>query len=78
MSLQFICGNSGSGKSHRLYRNITEQSVRHPERNYIVLVPQIFPIDSTYITTLSNSVRQIIFSPLYGKVSLSSKKSPLE
>ena len=46
MSLQFIFGNSGSGKSHRLYRNITEQSVRHPERNYIVLVPEQFTMQT--------------------------------
>ena len=46
MSLQFIFGNSGSGKSYRLYRNITEQSVRHPERNYIVLVPEQFTMQT--------------------------------
>mgnify|MGYP001625346175 CR=1 FL=1 len=31
MSLQFIFGNSGSGKSHCLYQNIVEESIRHPE-----------------------------------------------
>ena len=46
MSLQFIFGNSGSGKSYRLYRDITEQSVRHPEKNYIVLVPEQFTMQT--------------------------------
>ena len=46
MSLQFIFGNSGSGKSYRLYRDIIEQSVRHPEKNYIVLVPEQFTMQT--------------------------------
>ena len=46
MSLQFIFGNSGSGKSHRLYRDIIEQSIRHPEKNYIVLVPEQFTMQT--------------------------------
>ena len=33
MSLQFIFGNSGSGKSYCLYQNIIEESIRHPEKN---------------------------------------------
>lgn len=35
MSLQFIFGNSGSGKSHYLYQQIVEESIRHPEKNYL-------------------------------------------
>ena len=38
MSLQFIFGNSGSGKSHYLYQHIVEESIRHPEKNDLVLV----------------------------------------
>lgn len=30
MSLQFIFGNSGSGKSHWLYQSIIEDSIKHP------------------------------------------------
>ena len=40
MSLQLILGSSGAGKSHHLYSHIIEESVRHPERNYIVVVPE--------------------------------------
>ena len=40
MSLQFIFGSSGSGKTHILYEELIRQSVAHPERQYIVLVPE--------------------------------------
>lgn len=46
MSLQFIFGNSGSGKSYCLYQTIIEQSVRHPEKNYLVLVPEQFTMQT--------------------------------
>ena len=46
MSLQFIFGNSGSGKSCCLYQNIIEESIRHPEKNYLVLVPEQFTMQT--------------------------------
>ena len=46
MSLQFIFGNSGSGKSHYLYQHIIEESVKHPEKNYLVLVPEQFTMQT--------------------------------
>ena len=46
MSLQFIFGNSGSGKSHYLYQSIIEDSIRHPEKNYLVLVPEQFTMET--------------------------------
>ena len=46
MSLQFIFGNSGSGKSHCLYKNIVEQSVQNPEKDYLVLVPEQFTMQT--------------------------------
>lgn len=46
MSLQFIFGNSGSGKSHCLYQSVIEQSVRYPEKNYLVLVPEQFTMQT--------------------------------
>ncbi len=46
MSLQFIMGPSGSGKSHYLYKKITEESLLHPEKNYIVLVPDQFTMQT--------------------------------
>lgn len=40
MSLQFIIGKSGSGKSHYLTERVVRESIEHPENNYIVLVPE--------------------------------------
>lgn len=46
MSLQFVFGNSGSGKSHLLYETIIQESIKHPERNYIVIVPEQFTMQT--------------------------------
>lgn len=46
MSLQFIFGNSGSGKSHYLYHHIVEEAIRHPQTNYLVLVPEQFTMQT--------------------------------
>ena len=46
MSLKFIFGPSGSGKSYTLYRHIIEESTEHPEQNYIVLVPEQFTLQT--------------------------------
>ena len=46
MPLQFIFGPSGSGKSTYLYQHVIEESMRFPERNYIVLVPEQFTMQT--------------------------------
>lgn len=46
MSLQFIFGNSGAGKSHYLYNHIVRESMEHPEVNYLVLVPEQFTMQT--------------------------------
>ncbi len=46
MSLQFIMGPSGSGKSHYLYQNVTEESIKHPDKNYFVIVPDQFTMQT--------------------------------
>ena len=46
MSLQFIFGNSGSGKSYYLHKTIVEQSIKNPKKNYIVLVPEQFTMQT--------------------------------
>ncbi len=40
MSLQLILGPSGGGKSQYMYQRIIEESLEHPELNYILLVPE--------------------------------------
>ncbi len=46
MSLQFIMGPSGSGKSHYLYQWVTKESFKHPKKKYIVLVPEQFTMQT--------------------------------
>lgn len=46
MSLQFIFGNSGAGKSHTLYENIIRESKAHPEQKILVLVPEQFTMQT--------------------------------
>ena len=46
MSLQFIMGPSGAGKSHYLYQWVTKESLNHPEKNYVVLVPEQFTMQT--------------------------------
>ena len=46
MPLQFVFGPSGSGKSYYLYHHIIEESMEHPDRDYIVLVPEQFTMQT--------------------------------
>ncbi len=46
MSLQFIFGNSGAGKSRHLYEWVIKESMAHPSRNYLVLVPEQFTMQT--------------------------------
>lgn len=46
MSLQFIFGNSGSGKSRYLYEQVIAGACENPNRNYIVLVPEQFTMQT--------------------------------
>lgn len=46
MSLQFIFGNSGSGKSDYLYEYILEQAAKQPEQNFLILVPEQFTMQT--------------------------------
>ncbi len=42
MGLQFIFGGSGAGKSTKVYDKVIRQSMQHPEKNYIIMVPDQF------------------------------------
>ena len=46
MSLQFVFGNSGSGKSDYLYQSILEEAEREPEKNFLLLVPEQFTMQT--------------------------------
>lgn len=40
MGLKIVAGGSGVGKSTFAYQKIIEKSIQHPERNYIIVVPE--------------------------------------
>lgn len=46
MSLQYVFGSSGSGKSHYLYNNIIKESLLHEENSYILIVPEQFTMQT--------------------------------
>lgn len=46
MSLQFIFGNSGAGKSFYLYEHLIQESLAHPEEKFLVLVPEQFTMQT--------------------------------
>ena len=46
MSLQFVIGSSGSGKTRYLYENLINLSMEHPEGNYIAIVPEQFTMQT--------------------------------
>lgn len=46
MSLRFIIGNSGSGKSYAAFSHIIEEAGKHPEQMYYVIVPEQFTMQT--------------------------------
>lgn len=46
MALQFIFGASGAGKSHYIYNKIIEESMENPGKQYIILVPEQFTMQT--------------------------------
>ncbi len=46
MSLQLILGQSGGGKTHCLYENITKEAIQNPSKNYLVIVPEQFTMQT--------------------------------
>ena len=46
MSLQFIFGNSGSGKSAYLYKRVLDEAKQNPDKNYLILVPEQFTMQT--------------------------------
>lgn len=46
MSLQFIAGPCGSGKTHFIQKMITERAEQFPDRNFIILVPEQYNLQT--------------------------------
>ena len=46
MSLQFIFGNSGSGKSDFLYDSVLKQAKENKEQQFLIIVPEQFTMQT--------------------------------
>ncbi|MCI5759116.1 MAG: helicase-exonuclease AddAB subunit AddB [Eubacterium sp.] len=46
MSLEFVAGRSGAGKSYQVYREIIRESMEEPERQFLVIVPEQFTMQT--------------------------------
>ena len=46
MSLQFIIGGSGSGKTRTLYEKLIRQSMEEPDGRFFALVPEQFTMQT--------------------------------
>lgn len=46
MALQFVVGNSGSGKTEYIFRRVTKEAEEHPDKTYLVLVPEQFTMQT--------------------------------
>lgn len=62
MSLQFVLGNSGAGKSYFLFQHIIEEAEFHPEKNYLVIVPEQF--------TMQTQKELVRLSPRHGLMNI--------
>ena len=46
MSLQIVTGSSGAGKSYTIYKELIDVSMAHPEKQYLVIVPEQFTMQA--------------------------------
>ncbi len=46
MALKLFLGCSGSGKTHRLYEHIINESLTHPELTYLIIVPEQYNLST--------------------------------
>lgn len=60
MSLQFIFGNSGSGKSDYLYEHVLREASVHPDQNFLILVPEQFTMQTQRELVLRDETHAIM------------------
>lgn len=54
MSLKFVFGPSGSGKSRQIYNEITERAGENPRQNFLIVVPDQFTMQTQKELVLLN------------------------
>ena len=60
MALQLILGNSGAGKSHYIFEKIIKESMEHPKKQYLVVVPEQFTMQTQKDLVLMHPKRGIM------------------
>ena len=60
MSLHFILGNSGFGKTTYIYNKIIKESMEHPEMRYYCLVPEQFTLQTQWDFVLMHPRKGIL------------------
>ncbi|MCM1253842.1 MAG: helicase-exonuclease AddAB subunit AddB [Clostridium sp.] len=60
MALQFYFGGSGAGKSRQLHEDIIAQAMREPERNFLLIVPDQFTMQTQMDLVLEHPNRGIM------------------
>lgn len=60
MALQFYFGGSGAGKSRKLHEDIIEASRREPKRNFLLIVPDQFTMQTQMDLVLEHPNRGIM------------------
>lgn len=74
MSLQFVLGASGSGKSSRIYQWVITEALKHPDMHYMILVPDQYTMQIQKRMVMLHPGHAILnvdvlsFSRLYHKV----------
>ena len=80
MSLQFIAGGSGSGKTRYLYEKVIKESQEHPEIQYLFIVPEQYKmcirdrVNDIFMPVLSIFTGKIDFSNMF--IALDGNKYP--
>ncbi len=59
MSLQFIFGGSGSGKSTFIREKVIKESMEHPEKQYFIVVPDQFTMATQKAVVMSHPKKTI-------------------
>ena len=60
MSLQFYLGGSGAGKSKKLHEDIIQAAMREPERNFLLIVPDQFTMQTQMDLVVEHPNRGIL------------------
>ena len=60
MSLHFLLGEAGSGKSTQIREEILREALQHPEKNYLLLVPEQFCLSTQRLLVEAHPRRALI------------------